>query len=135
MAALKTIRIISRGRLPHSPREEIYIRDNGKAKYSYVKYQADGKSIVKKFKVKKKALEKIEDAVKKHKFFTLSSFDSGYLDGDEVQMSVSKGSKQHTVVLTNYRLPAFNKIILRINKVLPKRYRVYFNALNSKLYK
>jgi hypothetical protein len=134
MNAIKTIRIISRGRQPYSPWEEVYINGNGNAKYTYIQYQAEGTKKVEKFKLSDEEMEKIDHAVEKHKFFTLSSFKLPYLDGDEVQMIVSKNGKTHKVVLTNFRLPAFNKIVLKINQVLPKKYRVCFNALNAKLF-
>ena len=133
-AMKNNIRIVARGRFPSSSLQEIIIGPEGNGKYVFREQQMrDGKETWK-FSLNKKSLAKIDEAIAKHKFFGLSSHDSLAMDGDQVAMVVTQGKKKHQVVLTNCRLPAFNKIIQAINQQLPKAYRVSYNDLIYKFH-
>lgn len=127
------IEIITRGRLPYSSRKKIIIDGKGKCKFIFQEDQVGSREVEKKFEISEKSVGKISDAFSKYGFYSLSSHDSGFLDGDEVQMSALFGKKNHSVILTNYRLRKFNKIIKAINKRLPKKFRIRFHALILKL--
>jgi hypothetical protein len=123
------ILIISRGRLPYSPLSQLVLYKSGNAAFTFFENQVAAPGKTEKFKITPTALQSITAALTRHKFTQLATADSGFLDGDQVQMKVTNNKAHHTVVLTNYRLPAFNKIIRVINRHLPKAFRVYYNQL------
>ena len=121
--------ITTRGRLPYTSKQKLTIDEKGQCSFSFQPDQVGSNEVIEKFTINKAKVKKIPQIIQKNDFPNIQSRDSGILDGDQVQMIITSGTKKHSVTLTNFKDEKFNKIIRAQNKILPKQYRVSYNAL------
>jgi hypothetical protein len=86
--------------------------------------------------LKPDAVQRIYDAVTKDRFFELKPLyrEPKIRDGDYARMTITAEGRTHTVKTVNIRVFAFDRIVITIDRELPKGRRIQYNALHVKSY-
>lgn len=85
------------------------------------------------FKLENVAMDYIYYSVNKNNFFGLKN---GYrnenvVDGNFAELKITSNGKTHTVRTRNIRIERFDDIMIDINIVLPKDYKIIYNEILS----
>jgi hypothetical protein len=133
-----SLRLVSASRgPPQSPPdvEWVEIKASGETTFSEMESRS-GRLPTASIKLSPAAVAQIYQAVVAERFFDLQPdyVNTGVIDGDQAEMTVTANGRTKTVKTINIRVNAFDRITRVINSVLPEDRRIAYNALSDGAY-
>lgn len=122
------IEILTRSIIPTGARNTLFIKGDGNCTYKSQPDQTNAKINEEKFHLTSDVLEKIYQFVQDD-FFSMTSQDSGTIDGDEVQIRIKAKDRENTILLTNYPELKIEQMVHNINREIPEKFRISYTAL------